>query len=342
MDPGAELTTSASASETTEGHATPPDHWVDAQFRHMDDDAVQFGRPRPRLKAAQPDPRSQGRPPSGLINGLKYRRDNNDWHRDSTAAKADAQQRPRAQSIGGLDRHPTPLDEDALPPDVDAADGDASSPSPPPQVTARTDFFAVYPPALPTSPSSLASTPPALATGLSSTSLAGAGSSRNSSYLERPSRSPSTPATTKLTLEPWATPAPVPFLFRRNTTGTSASTTGPPTRASLAQRTLSHGLITTLSPHLIDGVFYEARDSGVDDAFQDSIAKQAEAIRREREAKKKERARSGGAVVFDRVLVGNLVGEDHVNYVLMYNMLTGIRIGVRSFLVSPCTRVGRR
>ena len=30
----------------------------------------------------------------------------------------------------------------------------------------------------------------------------------------------------------------------------------------------------------------------------------------------------------DQPLVGNLIGEDHVNYVLMYNMLTGIRIGV--------------
>ncbi|KZT37016.1 SAICAR synthase-like protein [Sistotremastrum suecicum HHB10207 ss-3] len=30
----------------------------------------------------------------------------------------------------------------------------------------------------------------------------------------------------------------------------------------------------------------------------------------------------------ERVLIGNLIGEDHVNYVLMYNMLTGIRIGV--------------
>lgn len=29
-----------------------------------------------------------------------------------------------------------------------------------------------------------------------------------------------------------------------------------------------------------------------------------------------------------QVLVGNLIGEDHVNYVLMYNMLTGIRIAV--------------
>ena len=37
-----------------------------------------------------------------------------------------------------------------------------------------------------------------------------------------------------------------------------------------------------------------------------------------------------------KVLVGNLIGEDHVNYVLMYNMLTGIRIGVSSrILVRP-------
>jgi len=35
----------------------------------------------------------------------------------------------------------------------------------------------------------------------------------------------------------------------------------------------------------------------------------------------------------DVVLVGNLIGEDHVNYVLMYNMLTGIRIGVRSAFI---------
>ncbi len=35
-----------------------------------------------------------------------------------------------------------------------------------------------------------------------------------------------------------------------------------------------------------------------------------------------------GHVDTERVMVGNLIGEDHVNYVLMYNMLTGIRIGV--------------
>ena len=36
----------------------------------------------------------------------------------------------------------------------------------------------------------------------------------------------------------------------------------------------------------------------------------------------------------DVVLVGNLIGEGHVNYVLMYNMLTGIRIGVCYLLLS--------
>jgi 1-phosphatidylinositol-4-phosphate 5-kinase len=30
----------------------------------------------------------------------------------------------------------------------------------------------------------------------------------------------------------------------------------------------------------------------------------------------------------DQVLVGNLIGEDHVNYVLMYNISTGICITV--------------
>ncbi|KAG7095491.1 hypothetical protein E1B28_006230 [Marasmius oreades] len=61
----------------------------------------------------------------------------------------------------------------------------------------------------------------------------------------------------------------------------------------------------------------------------------AERIRRERQEKraKAEAAltREMSAIVHkdDEVpLVGNLIGEDHANYVLMYNMLTGIRIGV--------------
>ncbi|KAJ8082019.1 Phosphatidylinositol-4-phosphate 5-kinase [Marasmius tenuissimus] len=61
----------------------------------------------------------------------------------------------------------------------------------------------------------------------------------------------------------------------------------------------------------------------------------AERIRRERQEK---RAKAEAALTREPSaiqhrdeevpLVGNLIGEDHVNYVLMYNMLTGIRIGV--------------
>ena len=87
---------------------------------------------------------------------------------------------------------------------------------------------------------------------------------------------------------------------------------------------------------------------GLDGAALDSdIIAQTETIRRERLERRQKRFshRDGvpeGGEVRDKaetkeskkereetkVLVGNLIGEDHVNYVLMYNMLTGIRIGV--------------
>lgn len=69
------------------------------------------------------------------------------------------------------------------------------------------------------------------------------------------------------------------------------------------------------------------------------ILEQADQIRRER-LSKRARAQQEAEAALTRahdkkstidekeVLVGNLIGEDHVNYVLMYNMLTGIRIGV--------------
>lgn len=44
----------------------------------------------------------------------------------------------------------------------------------------------------------------------------------------------------------------------------------------------------------------------------------------------------------DVVLVGNLIGEGHVNYVLMYNMLTGIRIGVSFFSFLRSTLINYR
>ena len=41
----------------------------------------------------------------------------------------------------------------------------------------------------------------------------------------------------------------------------------------------------------------------------------------------------------NKPLMGNLIGEDHANYVLMYNMLTGIRIGVRACFLAPSVSV---
>lgn len=74
------------------------------------------------------------------------------------------------------------------------------------------------------------------------------------------------------------------------------------------------------------------------------IQQQAEQIRRERLSKRAkaaleaEKVQRGVEKALTRTtsivkrgeqpLVGNLIGEDHVNYVLMYNMLTGIRIAV--------------
>jgi hypothetical protein len=65
---------------------------------------------------------------------------------------------------------------------------------------------------------------------------------------------------------------------------------------------------------------------------------QAEQIRRQRMSKRAKAQQEAEAALtrqasrkeeaHNNVLVGNLIGEDHVNYVLMYNMLTGIRIGV--------------
>ncbi|KAF9478972.1 SAICAR synthase-like protein [Pholiota conissans] len=80
---------------------------------------------------------------------------------------------------------------------------------------------------------------------------------------------------------------------------------------------------------------------GVSLELESDIEIQAERIRRERMSKRakaqqeaeaaltrKAGEKDAGDGAQDAPLVGNLIGEDHVNYVLMYNMLTGIRIGV--------------
>ncbi|KAF8069053.1 1-phosphatidylinositol-4-phosphate 5-kinase [Lyophyllum atratum] len=99
---------------------------------------------------------------------------------------------------------------------------------------------------------------------------------------------------------------------RRNTTGSSSKTVSAPPPTPVAE-------------------------------LEEDIQLHAENIRRERlskRAKMQQAAEAEAALTRQRskdpkekengdvVLVGNLIGEGHVNYVLMYNMLTGIRIGV--------------
>ncbi|KAJ7116185.1 hypothetical protein C8R46DRAFT_1051370, partial [Mycena filopes] len=116
---------------------------------------------------------------------------------------------------------------------------------------------------------------------------------------------------------------------RRNTTGSTTWSSGAnPVRSSLHAQFGSQ-------PHT-----YEADD--LEGELASDIQLHADQIRRERmtkRAKQQQEAEAAltrnerapvrqGSTKDDVVLVGNLIGEDHVNYVLMYNMLTGIRIGV--------------
>lgn len=81
---------------------------------------------------------------------------------------------------------------------------------------------------------------------------------------------------------------------------------------------------------------YEDTAFGDGIGLANDIELHAERIRQERLSKRAKLQRQAEAALTAPItatpelpLVGNLIGEDHVNYVLMYNMLTGIRIGVR-------------
>jgi hypothetical protein len=112
--------------------------------------------------------------------------------------------------------------------------------------------------------------------------------------------------------------APTPA--RRNTTGTLAATTSP--RAS---RKMQHAHSQSGGPAL--GHIRTRSQTATGKDLHSDILKEAEQIRRERNSKRS-KDNNDVPTVGEKVLVGNLIGEDHANYVLMYNMLTGIRIGV--------------
>lgn len=126
-------------------------------------------------------------------------------------------------------------------------------------------------------------------------------------------------------------PPPVPRPTRRNTTGSAGSR---PSRNILNAGHMSlqaSGLGTSSQG------FPSAGEEGDSGELDSDIMKEAEQIRAERRAKAQQEIEEAmtapkrakpGSVDQDGPLVGNLIGEDHVNYVLMYNMLTGIRVAV--------------
>ncbi|THH27641.1 hypothetical protein EUX98_g6540 [Antrodiella citrinella] len=127
---------------------------------------------------------------------------------------------------------------------------------------------------------------------------------------------------------------------RRNTTGSAGVAAAPPMRP-----VPSRHLTAQSTPRVFETGTEVEPELG---EFAEEMQQQAEQIRRERRAKQQAEAEAQkahqdaekaltrtaslvrGFSGRDEVkpLVGNLIGEDHVNYVLMYNMLTGIRIAV--------------
>ena len=99
----------------------------------------------------------------------------------------------------------------------------------------------------------------------------------------------------------------------------SAPPLRPPRRNTIGSAPRSPRIVGRASSHLT-----LALDEGeLSEELVSDMQQQAEQIRRERLSKRVKHAEEA-----PRVLVGNLIGEGHVNYVLMYNMLTGIRIAV--------------
>ncbi|KIM24216.1 hypothetical protein M408DRAFT_11102 [Serendipita vermifera MAFF 305830] len=153
---------------------------------------------------------------------------------------------------------------------------------------------------------------------------------------------------------------------RRNTTGSSNPPKGKGAATAAPVSLSTSGLAT------VGGVAVTIIHDGWDPEFDEDMKKQAEQIRRERkrrdlEAQEAERikeerspsgvtggkgkerghARSGSAGAKStggrsgksldewKPIVGNVVGEGHVNYILMYNMLTGIRVAVSRCQAKP-------
>ncbi|CUA74210.1 1-phosphatidylinositol-4-phosphate 5-kinase [Rhizoctonia solani] len=116
-------------------------------------------------------------------------------------------------------------------------------------------------------------------------------------------------------LHPTRAPGPT----RRNTTGALPA---PAPRA----RKMTHSHSQSGGPSLTHARTRSQTMAGQD--LHSDILKEAEQIRRERDSKRAKGHMTKEPEVGEKVLVGNLIGEGHTNYVLMYNMLNGIRVSV--------------
>jgi 1-phosphatidylinositol-4-phosphate 5-kinase len=84
------------------------------------------------------------------------------------------------------------------------------------------------------------------------------------------------------------------------------------------------GTATPIHPFPYDDIYAEGE-------LANEIQQQQEQLIRERQTKRaKAQQQEAASKDPEKPLVGNWVKEGHQNYVLMYNMLTGIRIAVRS------------
>lgn len=143
---------------------------------------------------------------------------------------------------------------------------------------------------------------------------------------------------------------------RRATTSGSRPSHSSAPHFPLAKRVNSYPHPGSSIPDSVSGI---TPSIGPIDEVTSSILAQEDLIRKERQTKRLEQAkerqeeeeRIGGRTMGSMpslkrrstragsvsgapgggVLIGNLIGQDHANYVLMYNMLTGIRIGVSLF-----------
>lgn len=81
----------------------------------------------------------------------------------------------------------------------------------------------------------------------------------------------------------------------------------------------------TYSAELATSSFPRSEDEMEMDEVEDARRSRMDALKKSSSRRLSKRKKDDND---DRVMIGTPIGEDHVNYVLMYNMLTGIRVSV--------------